>query len=311
MKWLKQKYPNLEINRHFNINMKYILILTLAFFNLFASQAFMSSSELKESLNNKELIVIDVANFNIYKTSHIKGAIHLDISKLINEDSQYHLMNSAEILEDEIRELGINNNSKVVIYSHNTKDGILNSSYAAFVLIHSGLENVSILDGGYMSWVFENELLTSTVQTQKKDYGNFKLKINSNLLVTKKQLKENISLTTILDARSPQMYYGVQRSENITSIGHIPHSKSSFYMDKFLSDSTLREQNQLDDIYINGHELIIYNEVIVYSDTIFSASMEWYILYQQMGIKSAKIYEASLLEWGNDESLPMTRFKWE
>jgi len=291
--------------------MKYTLILTLAFFNLFASEAFISSSELKKSLNNKELIIIDVANFDIYKKSHIKDALHLAISKFVNEDSQYHLMNSAEILEDEIRELGINNNSKVVIYSHNTKDGILNSSYAAFILLYSGVENVSILDGGYMSWVFENELFTSTVETQKKDYGNFKLKINPNLLVTKEQLKENMTLTTILDARSPQMYYGVQRSENIKSIGHIPHSKSSFYMDKFLADTTLREKNELDDIYINGHELIVYNEVIVYGDTVFSASMEWYILYQQMGIKGAKIYEASLLEWGNDINLPMTRFKWE
>ncbi len=82
-------------------------------------------------------------------------------------------------------------------------------------------------------------------------------------------------------------------------------------MDKFLRDGTLREQKELDEIYIYGHELKISDEVIVYGDTVFSASMEFYILYKQMGFKNAKLYEASLLEWGNALDLPITRFKWE
>jgi thiosulfate/3-mercaptopyruvate sulfurtransferase len=220
-------------------------------------------------------------------------------------------MNSQEIIQSELKKLGINNNSKVVIYSHNTKKGLLDSSYMAFILLYSGFENLTLLDGGYMAWVFENELLTSKHMPKKKDDGNFTLNINKNILASLDYINDNLTSIPILDARSPQEYYGVERSQKIAKSGHISNAKSSFYADKFLTDTTLREQNELNDIYISGHGLEKSAEVIIYSNNVFSASMEFYILYKHMGFKNAKIYEASLLEWGNSLDLPMTRFKWE
>ncbi len=291
--------------------MKYLLILTISFLNLLAFDAFITPSELRNSLNDKNLIIIDVADYSIYKTSHIKGAIHADISKFIDKQSKYSLMNSPQIIQSELRKLGINRDSKVVLYSHNTQEDILNSSYAAFILIYSGFENISILDGGYMAWVFEYELLTSSLIPDSKEEGNLVVKPNLNILASREHIHNNLATTTMLDTRSPQIYYGIERSDKVTSIGHISFAKSSFYADKFLKDGTIREQDELDEIFIYGHGLRINDEVIVYSDTAIRASMEFYILYKHMGFKNTKLYEASLLEWGNILNLPMTRFKWE
>ncbi len=291
--------------------MKYLLILAISFFNLTASDAFITPSELKKSLEDKNLIMIDVAESSIYKISHIKGAINADISKFINKENLFSLMNPAEIIQNELKALGINSNSKIVIYSHNTKIGILNSSYLAFILIYSGFENISLLNGGYMAWIFENELLTSSLTPDAKEYGDFIIKINPNILASCEMVQDNLASITMLDARSPQKYYGVERSDRVAALGHISYAKSSFYMNKFLRDSSLREQKELDKIYINGYGLNSSDEIIVYSDSALGASMEFYILYKEMGFKNTKIYEASLLEWGNSLGLPMTRFKWE
>jgi len=291
--------------------MKYLLILAISIFKLSAFDAFITPSELKMSLSDKNLIIIDVADSFTYKKSHIKDAIHADVSKFVNHESPYSLMNPVEVIQNELKELGINKDSKVVIYSHNTEEGVLNSSYAALILLYSGFENISILDGGYMAWVFENELLTSSLKSEKPDNGNFIVKINPNILISRNILLDNLTTATILDARSPQAYFGIERSDGVASIGHISFAKSSFYKDKFLRDGTLREQSELDEIFIYGDELKIDDEVIIYADTIFRASMEFYILYKHMKFKNARIYEASLLEWGNALDLPMTRFKWE
>ncbi|EDZ61739.1 thiosulfate sulfurtransferase [Sulfurimonas gotlandica GD1] len=293
--------------------MKYLLLLSLGFFTLLASDAFITPSELKNSLKDKNIIIIDVADDTIYKTSHIKGAINSDVTKFINQDPQniYSLMNSPEIIQKELRLLGINQDSKVIIYSHNTNKGVLHSSYLAFILLFSGFDNITILDGGYMAWIFEHELLTSSIVPDAKDIGNIVVKPNKYLLVSRDKVQDNLASTLMLDARSSQMYYGTERSEKVASIGHISYSKSSFYKDKFLRDGLLRDQSELDEIYIYGYGLKSSDHVIVYADNALNASMEFYILYKHMGFKNTKLYEASLLEWGNALNLPMTRFKWE
>jgi thiosulfate/3-mercaptopyruvate sulfurtransferase len=293
--------------------MRYLLLLSISFFTLLASDAFITPSDLKNSLEEKNLIIIDVADADIYKDSHIKGAINSDVSKFINQEPQnlYSLMNSSEVIQKELRELGINQDSKVVIYSHNTDEGVLNSSYLAFILLYSGFENLTILDGGYMAWVFENERLTSSILPESKDDGNIVVNPAKHLIVNRESVQSSLASTPMLDARSPQIYYGIERSNKVTAIGHISYAKSSFYKDKFLRDGRSRDRQELDEIFVYGHELKSSDEVIVYADNALSASMEFYILYKHMGFKNTKLYEASLLEWGNALDLPMNRFKWE
>ena len=206
--------------------------------------------------------------------------------------------------------MGINKNSKIVIYSRNTQESILNSSYLALVLLSHNFENVSLLDGGYMAWVFENELLISSRPSYSQKDGDIVLKQN-DIIIDAEFLKNHVSYTPILDARMPSQYYGTSKSKSIQNLGHIPSAKSSYYNDKFLADNTLRTKDELKQIYLDGHELKKSDKIIVYSDNIFSASMEWFVLYQALGFKNTKIYEASLPEWSNQLNYSLKKFKWE
>ena len=273
---------------------------------------FTSPLKLKKILNHQNTIILDVDDINIYKKGHIIGAIHVDVSSYITkEQNPYKLMKPESSIKNKIIDLGINKDSKVVIYSHNTKKGILNSSYLAFVLITFGFENVSILDGGYMAWVFENERLVSSKRSKSKDDGNFLPQKNHNVIASQKYILDNLSNITMLDAREAKYYYGTHKSKKIKEFGHISGAKSSYYGDKFLIDSTLRKKNELNDIYYKGHKLKQNDNIVVYADNVFKASMEWYVLYKVMRFQNTKIYEASLLEYFNEKNNPKSRFIWE
>jgi len=280
--------------------MKKILLSTLLFFNLSAYSAFVTPNELADSMSsNNKLIILDVSQREIYKLSHIKHAIHVDTKKIYSKE-----------LQDELRELGINTDSTVVIYSRNTKNSILNSSYLAFTLIRNGFENVSLLDGGYMAWVFEHMLKTSSKQFYAPQRGNITLN-DSNLTVGKEFMQKSLLNIKILDARTANEYYGLIKSQNIQALGHIPTAQSSYYENKFLSDNRLRDTGEIEEIYIKGYELKKDKTTVVYANTMLEASMEWFILYKYLNLKNTKIYEGSFIEWGNDSNLTTTRFKWE
>lgn len=291
--------------------LKKLLPLLFTFVHLSAYEAFIKPYELKEVLLNDNLVIIDVASKSLYSMSHIDGSLNVNVNSFKNIFSPYMIMKSAENIQDKIIKLGINEDSHVVIYSRNTDISLQHSTYLALVLITHGIENVSILDGGYMAWVFENELLTSSVSFSAEEDSNLTRSYNENIIVGFDYVKENLSKVKMLDSRNSDEYFGINRSDNTQEIGHIPNASSSYYQDKFLTDGTLRELNELEEFFIKGHELNTTDEVIVYGDNVFTASVNWYILYKHLNFKNAKIYEASLLEWGNYESLPMTRFKWE
>jgi thiosulfate/3-mercaptopyruvate sulfurtransferase len=298
--------------------MKYFVLILITLSSLFATEAFIDSTKLKTILNDSKTIVMDVSKKANYNIGHIDGALHVNVLDYINNPINVNPENIKEFkgfylspnIENKLKLLGIKDDSNVVIYSHNTKEGVLNSSFLAMILIASGFENVSILNGGYLEWVFKNQMLVSSKNIQQIPNGNISVKSN-DIFVDSAYVKSAIGKIKILDARSSDEYYGIKKSKKIQGFGHIPSASNSFYKHKFYSDCTIKDRQKLDMLYFKGHELNLEDEIIVYADDIFTASMEWYILYQHMGFRNTKIYKNSLLEWVNKESNELVRFKWE
>lgn len=290
--------------------MKFSLLLILISLQIFASDAFISSLELKNKLDAKNLVILDVTDADTYKLGHIPHAVSTNVSSWRHSVEKHQLINSPSDVQSLARSLGINNDSQVIIYGHGKKKELLQASYISLALITNGLNKVSILDGGYDDWLFDCKKLTSN-QAEDVKLGNFASKFNPDIIVDMNYVKEHIGKTPMLEARPADFYYGTSQSGGVERLGHIPHAMSSFWKDKFQADETLRSQEDLDAIFIKGYELDPKKEVILYCTGGLEASMNWYILYQQMGFKNAKIYDGSMREWGNTQGTPMTTFKWE
>ena len=280
--------------------MRSLVFFLFIFTSLFSSEAFVSTLELKKRLENPKLLLLDVAASSIYKISHITNAVHVDMNALLRSKD----------MGESLRELGLNHDSEVVIYGRSTSQDQLHSSYLAFVLLSHGFDNVALLDGGYMAWVFENELLVSS-ETFTKESGNFKVQDHKDFVITTERLKKDLKNIKLLDSRSTSEYFGTSLSVGVSGLGHIPSAQSSFYQDKFLSDFTLRSNEELHQIFLDGHNLQEDDTIVVYGVDAIQASMNWYLLLKHFGFKDVKLYEGSMKEWGNDPDLPLNRFLWE
>jgi len=289
--------------------MKYLAFFIFYCTSLFASDGFISTLELKERLHDPKLLLLDVAPNSTYKISHITNAVHVDINLFVDAESTQ--LKSAKDVGEYLRDLGLRNDSQVVIYGRATSQDQLSTSYLAFILLSHGFSNVSLLDGGYMAWVFENELLVSTEIFSKEQEGDFEAKRNENFFITSDEINHNLESIKLLDSRRGPEYFGTSLSKGVIGIGHIPSAQSSFYQDKFLSDFTLRLEEELELLFVEGHKFHKDDTIVVYGTDAREASMNWYLLYQHLGFRDVKLYEASMQEWGNNSELPLRKFLWE
>jgi thiosulfate/3-mercaptopyruvate sulfurtransferase len=176
-------------------------------------------------------------------------------------------VNFSQKVQKELTRLGVNKNSKIVIYTRNEKQDSLDSTYLAFILIQHGFEDVAILEGGYMAWVFKYHDLISSKESNPSKDGTFEIKYNPSLLLGSKSKTEG--------------------AQKLISFG---------YNDLFFDDFTLRSDSELRDTLIEKFALNVEDEILISAETIFEASPTWYIFYKKFGFKNAKIYESSLLE---------------
>jgi thiosulfate/3-mercaptopyruvate sulfurtransferase len=283
--------------------MKTLILLILVPIYMFGSTAFISSVQLKDKLDDPTVVILDVTDQKEYESGHIPNAIRADISAFRHSEKTYQLMNSSKEIEAIARSLGINNDSSVIIYGHGKSKELLKSSYIGLALIMNGLNNVSILNGGYADWMFEQN--TKSTKLPKIKEGNFIAKYNPNLLVDLKYVKNAIGKVSLLESRPSRFYYGKDQSNGVRRLGHIPTAITSFWGDKFNPDETIFSKSELKEIYIKTHKLDPNKEVIIYCTGGLEASMNWFIVYQELGFKNAKLYDASMREWGNRDDTPL------
>lgn len=273
--------------------MKYLLILLLLTFNTLAYDAFITPAELKNSLDDKNLVILDAGSSSSYSKGHISGALHVNISDFAKNKHIKSTADFTKIIQKELNELGINENSNVVIYSRNNNEEYFNSSYLAFILVQHGFENISILDGGYMAWVFEYNNMVSSKESYAKKESNYKLKYNPNFIAQNSHIKKNSQKITVIDGKkiSEEEYAAITKKRDVIFYG----SQIVFrhHRDNFLNDLTLKSDSELEGSFISKLDSDKDRELVVYDDTIFGASMNWYILYKKFSFKNTKIHEGS------------------
>lgn len=290
--------------------MRFLFLLFTLVFTSYAATAFISADDLDTLMKEKEIVLVDVGSKEDFALGHIPGAVHTAITSWRQSVEKHKLIRSAEQIETVMRELGISNDSHVIIYGHNKKKEALKSSYIALAMITHGLKEVSILDGAYEEWIDDEERAVSK-KLPIRILGNFKATKNPNILVDMAYVKKRINKVPMLEARPAVFYYGTIRSQGVKRIGHIPKAMSSAWKDKFLLDGTLQDEEVLQEIFTDGFKLKPNKEVILYCTGGLEASMNWFILSQHLKFTNAKIYDGSLREWANRDDTPLVRYKWE
>ncbi len=291
--------------------MRFLSLLLFIISSTYGATAFISADALEKLIKEKEIVLVDVGSKKEFKQGHIPGAMHTEITAWRESVEKHKVMRSSGQIEAAMQELGINNESHVIIYGHNKKKEELKSSYIALAMIAHGLKEVSILDGAYEEWIDDDAEREVSKKLPIRILGSFKASKNPNIVVDMEYVKQRINKVPMLEARPAVFYYGTLRSQGVKRIGHIPKAMSSFWKDKFEIDGTLKDDAVLKEIFIDGYKLNPKKEVILYCTGGLEASMNWFIVSQHLKFTNAKIYDASLREWANREDTPLVRYKWE
>jgi len=126
--------------------MKKILLLSLYVTFAFALEPLVNAQWLHKSINDKNLIVIDVSDYELYQQEHILKSINSPLSHWRENHGGFSLLKNQTAIKKEFQKLGIDKNSKVIVYSHhsNTKD-IFKASYIIWAMEYYSFKNSAML----------------------------------------------------------------------------------------------------------------------------------------------------------------------
>ncbi len=286
----------------------FILLFTLSL-SLLGDNGFITAKDLHENGKQKNLVILDVGSNEAYANGHIEHALSTQIEQWRHKVDTYVIMNSPAQIETLMQSYGINDDSKVILYEHNEKYGLLKASYIALAMARVGFTDVAILDGGFGEWSYHEYPTTRKAEAAKK--GNFQAKPDDSILVDMDYVKAKIGQVPMVEARPAIFYFGTLTSKGVRRNGHIKGAMSNDWKNSFEEDGVLSSKTKLDEIFYQGLELDQDKEVVLYCTGGLEASMNWYILNRVMHFKDLKVYDASLRQWDNLDETPMVRYKWE
>ncbi len=259
------------------------------------------AEELEASIDEENLVIIDLSRAPIYERNHIPGAVHIEYSQLVSSKPPVMgLLPTTEAFSEVLSTAGITPESHVVAYDD---EGGAKACRLLWTLDVAGHKHFSLLNGGLQAWVNENHAVSKGVETAIPT--EYKVAFTDNGITNKKEIlsKLNDPNVILLDVRSPAEYAGTDK--RALRGGHIPGAVNLEWVNAIDQQYNLRLKapNDLQLLYI-PIDVMPDKEVIVYCHS-HHRSAHTYIALKSLGYQKLKGYPGSWSDWGNDPALPV------
>ena len=278
----------------------------------FALPTLVQSDELNNHLELPNLRIVDASwhlpkakrnGLEEFELEHLPGAVFLDLDEVSDQESEFpHTIPTEEYFSKKIGELGIGNDSWVVVYD---TTGLFSAARVWWMFRAFGHERVSLLDGGLPKWKAENRP-TSHGRSETKP-SQFRAVFNKQMFCDWESVqdyaKDQNSL--ILDARPSERFSGeVNEPRPGLRSGHIPNSKNLPFMDLMEgSDRRLLSVDKMKEKFV-ATSFSADKEIVCSCGSGVTACILALGLHL-MGHQQVKIYDGSWTEWGSRHDLPL------
>ena len=193
--------------------------------------------------NNKSKLKADFPNIQI------KRARFFDLANRFSdtENKIPNMVPSPEVFERECRALGINRNSRIVVYDNL---GVYSSPRVWWMFKAMGHEDIVVLDGGLPAWE-KAGLVCEPPSSYTAKKGDFVANYQAALVVDAADILKNLDYkkALVIDTRSEARFRArvSEPRENLKG-GHIPNSLNIPY-NKVLNDGKYRPSSQLIEVF--------------------------------------------------------------
>ncbi len=259
----------------------------------------------KANQGKSELVLLDIQEPEVFLRHHIPGSVNWPYSQWRTNDKANppSSLLPFDQLAGRLGQLGISADSPVVIVATGTSSGDLSASARVFwTLSVLGHQQVAVLDGGLASYANEHRgAFVSGAERSKRTPVTYQAEPNLGLLADADWIQA--SDMPRLDARSLGEFVGVtvgpgERPGTLPGAHHLPFD----WLTKN-SSGRLRDRQDLDRLF--AHAGIGDQAAVHFCHTGNRAALTWFVDYAVMGNSEARLYDASMIEWGKNAELPI------
>ena len=253
---------------------------------------------LQEHLKSEKLIVLDGTINKVFDASleQIPGTRLFDIKKKFSDVSNPFpsAFPSQEQFQREAQNLGINNDSAIVVYDDK---GIYSSARVWWLFKAFGYNNVAVLNGGFPAWL-KAEYNTEPMTSYSGAIGDFTAHLQPKYMAFFDDVKAASANKThkIIDARSAGRFNcEVPEPREGLRMGTIPNSVNLPFTD-LLIDGVLKPKVDLEKAF---YMLAGKDDAIIFSCGSGLTACVLALAAEISGYKNLSVYDGSWTEWGD------------
>ncbi|MFF5206981.1 sulfurtransferase [Streptosporangium sp. NPDC000396] len=258
---------------------------------------------LAERLGHPDLVVLDASvGSHRGEEPRIPGARLFDIDGAMSDQSSPlpHTMPGAERFTQEMRALGVNDDSTVVVYDG---AGIYSSARAWWMLRAMGFDRVGVLDGGMPAWVAAG-LPRQPSGVEEPSPGDFTARPREGLIVGSDVVTAALpdAAVAVLDARTRERFTGrAEEPRPGLRGGHMPGAMNLPFGDLQV-DGRMRPTGELRALF---SDLAGQRERLVFSCGSGVTACVLALGAELAGYRDLSVYDGSWSEWGLPSDLPV------
>jgi len=266
---------------------------------------------LARHMDDPGVVVVDIRDHKAYHSGHIPGAVHVPMSSwVVNQKGLLMEVPEDTALFQTLGTAGIRPDSQVVVVNiANHPYPLADAARVADMLIYAGAPNASVLSGGYDQWVREKRDLSQTPASPQA--VTYRGKTHPHMFVSKKEVAENRERCTLVDARTPEVYFGMVKEPFCARAGHIPGATCLPVPWMWTEQGLYKDTAELSAMAKGVLGDDPSREIMVYCGVGGYASAAWFVLHEVLGYENIKIYDGSAQEWTADPQAPVSRYVWE
>jgi thiosulfate/3-mercaptopyruvate sulfurtransferase len=215
-----------------------------------------STSWLAQHISDKNLVLLHVGDRKEYDAQHIPGARFISLNDISVSDHEHPgglmlQMQPTQVLHDKLADLGISNNSRVIVYYGN--DWVTPATRVVFTLNYAGLgDNTSLLDGGMQAWKHDNHSVTDKVPEISR--GTLAALTTKPIIVDAEWVKDHVGKPgiSVVDGRAASYYDGTDTGGGMGvthRTGHIAGARSVPYTEITTDDLKLKSVPELEALF--------------------------------------------------------------